>query len=178
MAVPKLQAVRSVWCSMPSGCGQVLTRIHAEPSKGRVHGAWAAMPRPIGPPSLPVIAPTRLPRQQISTVRRRSSGFKGMGFIISGLKVMRPMGLTGARPVQLTDLGGNPRIRTACCGAQERPRPKSGICGRKDWPSLDLPRSGRAGRRNLTLHNILKIAAGLGIDAGELVSGLSTPASQ
>jgi transcriptional regulator with XRE-family HTH domain len=28
------------------------------------------------------------------------------------------------------------------------------------------------GRRNLTLHNILKIAAGPGIDAGELVSGL------
>ncbi|WP_425488976.1 helix-turn-helix domain-containing protein [Mycobacterium vicinigordonae] len=28
------------------------------------------------------------------------------------------------------------------------------------------------GRRNLSLHNILKIAQGLQIDAGELVSGL------
>lgn len=28
------------------------------------------------------------------------------------------------------------------------------------------------GRRNLTLHNIVKLAAGLGIDAGKLVSGL------
>ncbi|WAC90212.1 helix-turn-helix domain-containing protein [Mycobacterium sp. Aquia_213] len=31
------------------------------------------------------------------------------------------------------------------------------------------------GRRNLTLHNILKIAEGLGIDAGELVRGLPVP---
>ncbi|MFV3116630.1 helix-turn-helix domain-containing protein [Gordonia amicalis] len=31
------------------------------------------------------------------------------------------------------------------------------------------------GRRNVTLHNILKIAAGLEIDAGSLVSGLGTP---
>ena len=31
------------------------------------------------------------------------------------------------------------------------------------------------GRRNLTLHNILKIARGLKIDAGELVSGLPAP---
>lgn len=32
------------------------------------------------------------------------------------------------------------------------------------------------GRRNVTLHNILKIADGLGVDAGELVSGLPLPA--
>ena len=31
------------------------------------------------------------------------------------------------------------------------------------------------GRRNLTLHNILKIADGLGIDAGKLVGGLPVP---
>lgn len=31
------------------------------------------------------------------------------------------------------------------------------------------------GRRNLTLHNILKIANGLGIGAGMLVDGLSAP---
>ncbi|OYN76154.1 transcriptional regulator [Mycolicibacterium sphagni] len=31
------------------------------------------------------------------------------------------------------------------------------------------------GRRNLTLHNILKIAKGLKIDAGVLVSGLPAP---
>ena len=28
------------------------------------------------------------------------------------------------------------------------------------------------GQRNLTLHNILKLAAGLGVDAGKLVAGL------
>ena len=31
------------------------------------------------------------------------------------------------------------------------------------------------GRRNLSLHNTLKIAAGLGVDAGELVAGLKPP---
>lgn len=31
------------------------------------------------------------------------------------------------------------------------------------------------GRRNITLHNILKIAAGLDIDAGRLVGGLPLP---
>lgn len=29
------------------------------------------------------------------------------------------------------------------------------------------------GRRNLTLHNIVKLAAGLGVDPGRLVEGLS-----
>lgn len=29
------------------------------------------------------------------------------------------------------------------------------------------------GRRNLSLHNLLKIAAGLGVDPGELVQGLT-----
>lgn len=31
------------------------------------------------------------------------------------------------------------------------------------------------GRRNLTLHNILKIARGLGVDPGDLVQGLKPP---
>ncbi|RPA65849.1 XRE family transcriptional regulator [Gordonia oryzae] len=31
------------------------------------------------------------------------------------------------------------------------------------------------GRRNVTLHNILKIAGGLNVDAGVLVSGLEPP---
>jgi transcriptional regulator with XRE-family HTH domain len=31
------------------------------------------------------------------------------------------------------------------------------------------------GRRNLSLHNLLKFAAGLGVDAGELVRGLTPP---
>lgn len=31
------------------------------------------------------------------------------------------------------------------------------------------------GRRNLSLHNLLKVAAGLGIDPAELVSGLKPP---
>jgi DNA-binding XRE family transcriptional regulator len=33
------------------------------------------------------------------------------------------------------------------------------------------------GRRNVSLHNILKIAAGLELDAGDLVRGLRPPAS-
>lgn len=32
------------------------------------------------------------------------------------------------------------------------------------------------GQRNLSLHNILKLANGLGMDAGELVQGLKAPA--
>jgi transcriptional regulator with XRE-family HTH domain len=31
------------------------------------------------------------------------------------------------------------------------------------------------GRRNISLHNLLKVAAGLGIDPGELVRGLAPP---
>jgi transcriptional regulator with XRE-family HTH domain len=31
------------------------------------------------------------------------------------------------------------------------------------------------GRRNLSLHNLLKIAAGLGVDPAELVRGLQAP---
>ncbi len=31
------------------------------------------------------------------------------------------------------------------------------------------------GRRNLNLHNLLKIAKGLGVDPGELVQGLTLP---
>jgi len=31
------------------------------------------------------------------------------------------------------------------------------------------------GRRNITLHNILKLATALDVDAGSLVSGLSVP---
>jgi transcriptional regulator with XRE-family HTH domain len=31
------------------------------------------------------------------------------------------------------------------------------------------------GRRNLALHNILELAAGLGVDPGELVEGLRPP---
>jgi transcriptional regulator with XRE-family HTH domain len=31
------------------------------------------------------------------------------------------------------------------------------------------------GRHNITVHNLLKLAAGLAIDAGELVRGLATP---
>ena len=31
------------------------------------------------------------------------------------------------------------------------------------------------GRRNLNLHNLLKLAAGLGVDPGELIQGLRPP---
>ncbi|HET9731070.1 MAG TPA: helix-turn-helix transcriptional regulator [Acidimicrobiales bacterium] len=33
------------------------------------------------------------------------------------------------------------------------------------------------GQRNISLHNVLKLAAGLGADPGELVQGLSAPES-
>jgi transcriptional regulator with XRE-family HTH domain len=33
------------------------------------------------------------------------------------------------------------------------------------------------GRRNLALNNIVKLAAGLGVDAGDLVSGLPPPST-
>jgi transcriptional regulator with XRE-family HTH domain len=31
------------------------------------------------------------------------------------------------------------------------------------------------GRRNISLHNLLKVAEGLGVDPGELVAGLKPP---
>jgi transcriptional regulator with XRE-family HTH domain len=31
------------------------------------------------------------------------------------------------------------------------------------------------GQRNISLHNLLKVAAGLGVDPGELVTGLRAP---
>ena len=31
------------------------------------------------------------------------------------------------------------------------------------------------GRRNVSLHNLLKVASGLGVDPGELVTGLQAP---
>jgi transcriptional regulator with XRE-family HTH domain len=34
------------------------------------------------------------------------------------------------------------------------------------------------GRRNLNLHNLLKIARGLGVDPGELVQGLTPPENE
>jgi transcriptional regulator with XRE-family HTH domain len=33
------------------------------------------------------------------------------------------------------------------------------------------------GQRNVSLHNLLKVAAGLGVDPGELVAGLKPPKS-
>jgi transcriptional regulator with XRE-family HTH domain len=34
------------------------------------------------------------------------------------------------------------------------------------------------GRRNLTLHNILKLAAGLDVDPGQLIGGIAAPATE
>lgn len=34
------------------------------------------------------------------------------------------------------------------------------------------------GRRNVTLHNIVKIAQGLGLDPGQLVAGLTIPVAE
>jgi transcriptional regulator with XRE-family HTH domain len=34
------------------------------------------------------------------------------------------------------------------------------------------------GQRNISLHNLLRLAAGLGIDAAELVRGLAAPKSE
>lgn len=34
------------------------------------------------------------------------------------------------------------------------------------------------GRRNVTLHNIVKIAQGLGLDPGQLVAGLTIPVDE
>lgn len=43
----------------------------------------------------------------------------------------------------------------------------------RSWPCQLLFAVGTLGRRNLTLHNILKLAAALEIDPGELVRGIA-----
>lgn len=100
-----------------------------------------------------------------------------MGRIISGLERMGRMGcpiMPSPRvPVSAAALefGGRVRARRHDLGwSQEKLAEQAGL----HWTFVGQV---ERGRRNLTLHNILKIAAGLGLDAGNLVSGLSTPPS-
>jgi transcriptional regulator with XRE-family HTH domain len=67
-------------------------------------------------------------------------------------------------------LGGRVRARREALGlSQEALAHQTGI----HWTFLGQV---ERGRRNLSLHNLLKIAAGLGVDPGELVQGLQPPA--
>jgi transcriptional regulator with XRE-family HTH domain len=60
--------------------------------------------------------------------------------------------------------------RTARGDSQERLAERCGL----HWTFIGQV---ERGRRNVSLHNILKLAAGLGIDPAELVRGLSAPKS-
>jgi transcriptional regulator with XRE-family HTH domain len=65
--------------------------------------------------------------------------------------------------------GERVRIRRQAQGlSQEALATQSGV----HWTFLGQV---ERGRRNLSLHNLLKIAAGLGVDPGELVQGLTAP---
>lgn len=66
-------------------------------------------------------------------------------------------------------LGERVRIHREALGlSQEGLAAQSGV----HWTFLGQV---ERGRRNLSLHNLLKVAAGLGVDPGELVQGLRAP---
>jgi transcriptional regulator with XRE-family HTH domain len=66
-------------------------------------------------------------------------------------------------------LGGRIRARREVLGlSQEALAQQIGI----HWTFLGQV---ERGRRNISLHNLLKVAAGLGVDPGELVQGLQPP---
>jgi transcriptional regulator with XRE-family HTH domain len=66
-------------------------------------------------------------------------------------------------------LGERVRSRREALGlSQEALAQQSGV----HWTFLGQV---ERGRRNLNLHNLLKLAAGLGVDPGELVQGLRPP---
>jgi len=65
--------------------------------------------------------------------------------------------------------GARVRTRREALGlSQEALAARSGV----HWTFLGQV---ERGRRNLSLHNLLKLAAGLGVDPGELVQGLQPP---
>ena len=66
-------------------------------------------------------------------------------------------------------LGARVRTRREALGlSQEALAHQSGI----HWTFLGQV---ERGQRNMSLHNLLKVAAGLGVDPGELVKGLRPP---
>jgi len=66
-------------------------------------------------------------------------------------------------------LGERIRTRREALGlSQEALAHKAGV----HWTFLGQV---ERGRRNLSLHNLLKLAAGLGVDPAELVEGLQSP---
>lgn len=69
-------------------------------------------------------------------------------------------------------MGGRVRARREALGlSQEALAHQTGI----HWTFLGQV---ERGRRNLSLHNLLKIAAGLGVDPAELVQGLQPPGDE
>lgn len=69
------------------------------------------------------------------------------------------------------EFGARVRVRRLELGkSQEQLAADSGL----HWSFLGQV---ERGRRNLTLHNILKVAAALGVDPGDLLRGLRPPES-
>jgi transcriptional regulator with XRE-family HTH domain len=84
-----------------------------------------------------------------------------------------PDGVVVAMPEPLSDatrlLGERVRARRAALGlSQEALADRCGV----HWTFLGQV---ERGRRNLSLHNLLKLAGGLGVDPAELVKGLEAP---
>lgn len=95
-----------------------------------------------------------------------------IGRIVSGLEDMGRMCLAAmSTPVSAAaqELGNRVRARRRELGmSQERLAEACGV----HWTFLGQV---ERGRRNISLHNILKIAAGLDLDAGLLIQGLRAP---
>lgn len=84
-----------------------------------------------------------------------------------------PDGVVVAMPQPLSDatrlLGERVRAQRAALGlSQEALADRCGV----HWTFLGQV---ERGRRNLSLHNLLKLAGGLGVDPAELLQGLEAP---
>jgi DNA-binding XRE family transcriptional regulator len=101
-------------------------------------------------------------RQGLGKIGRIVSGFEDMGRMCS-LAMSTPVSAAAQ------ELGSRVRARRRELGmSQERLAEACGV----HWTFLGQV---ERGRRNISLHNILKIAAGLEVDAGVLVQGLRAP---
>jgi DNA-binding XRE family transcriptional regulator len=86
-----------------------------------------------------------------------------------GTYVVGPVMPTPPVSKAAAQFGARVRTRRNALGlSQEALADKAGV----HWTFLGQV---ERGRRNLTLHNILKLAAGLGVDPGALVEGLKAP---
>ena len=83
------------------------------------------------------------------------------------------MGVVAAEPISAAAKAFGDRVRTHRHDRGESQEELADACG-LHWTFVGQV---ERGRRNVSLHNILKLAQGLEIDACELVRGLKPPAA-